>query len=497
MALPGQPAALQDVLRRPPAGLAPQDEPDLEQQKGLVVADGAESSRCILGMALAAEEVRGGIERPEHARRRRMVVEVGSSAFRLAAPRRQVALGVPLRWKVGVLGGVVAALTRRHLVSDACEGIYIRVEHITDHAQWTVFLASGVYSEGRLVLEQSGPGQSLLQHAFGRRRSFSGWELQQALMCLDLPEKDREELHGKPQRDILRYLVMSVCEYEQEAERILRLYEKDPVEEDAEDTSMIDEEMGALLEELAMTDQVNTSDLKGWKGEADKRKLTRINRQRAERRRVKHEAKGAKEKRAAARRLRAKAKSLATSLRRRARHASVSGGVASQPPPPQPASAPEIGPVAAPPAPQAAAVGAAEAPAASAPPAAVRAPRAVGGWLVLEVPGGWLRYNKDLGRLDSHCRWHAGCKMDRTLKRAPVGLCMSWLSKDVGDKGQHDELKVHLSMPAAREDRMQGRAMFASLADRHGGVFRDVLELEQHLRGGATDEPESLPVTIR
>ena len=52
--------------------------------------------------------------------------------------------------------------------------------------------------------------------------------------------------------------------------------------------------------------------------------------------------------------------------------------------------------------------------------AAVRPPRSSGpgGWQVVLVPGGWLKFSQTLGRLDAHCSRHGGgCKMDRNLRK--------------------------------------------------------------------------------
>ena len=107
-----------------------------------------------------------------------------------------------------------------------------------------------------------------------------------------------------------------------------------------------------------------------------------------------------------------------------------------------------------------------------------------GGWVVLDVLGGWLRYSETMARLDAHCAQHGpSCKMDRALKKGPVGLVVAWLAHTCGTKVEHDTAKGHISSHAARAQRLGGRATFKSMAASRGGQYQAVLQQEARLVG--------------
>ena len=46
----------------------------------------------------------------------------------------------------------------------------------------------------------------------------------------------------------------------------------------------------------------------------------------------------------------------------------------------------------------------------------------------MTVPGGWLRFNGTMHKLDAHCNRHGPkCKMDGSLAKGNIGHCLAWL----------------------------------------------------------------------
>jgi len=126
--------------------------------------------------------------------------------------------------------------------------------------------------------------------------------------------------------------------------------------------------------------------------------------------------------------------------------------------------------------------------------AAVKPPSGTKLWKVVEVPGGWLRYSETYGRCDAHCRRHGGgCKMDRSLKKGPVGLEMAWLGAPAITKADHDAMKTTLSAEAAHGNRVHARNRFLAIAGKKLGTYRDIVEHEARARG-SREEPLELKV---
>jgi hypothetical protein len=130
----------------------------------------------------------------------------------------------------------------------------------------------------------------------------------------------------------------------------------------------------------------------------------------------------------------------------------------------------------------AAAVAAAAAPAAGL--AAVRPPRSSGpgGWQVVSVPGGWLKFSQTLGRLDAHCSRHGGgCKMDRSLRKGPIALHMAWLTCAAANKAEHDAAKITVIYDI--EATTRGKEVFVAMAQGQGGLYQTILDAENRLCG--------------
>ena len=120
------------------------------------------------------------------------------------------------------------------------------------------------------------------------------------------------------------------------------------------------------------------------------------------------------------------------------------------------------------------------------------APAAGSGWKVLEVTGGWLRYNTVKERCDSHCGTHAGCKMDRTTRKGALGLSLAWLEAGVNStRFEHIVLKDTLSNASSFSIRNAARQSFVADA----AAFPQKMELlvaERDSRDGVMDEPHAL-----
>ena len=117
--------------------------------------------------------------------------------------------------------------------------------------------------------------------------------------------------------------------------------------------------------------------------------------------------------------------------------------------------------------------------------AAVRAPHCGGNWKMVEIPGcGWLKFNEALQRLDAHCGRHEGrCKMDRSLKKAPISLHMAWLAHCCGSKAEHDKAKVTLNSATHAQERSDGMKRFMELVRSRGGIYEDIKNAETRATG--------------
>lgn len=380
--------------------------------------------------------------------------------------------------------------------------------HLVDPFRWCVVQAEVVLCDSGLVLEGVDQPSHLLRHALLDRRSFTTWELHRAIGMFSAAQPPSEELLNAPHGILLRRLVELVFGDEGEVERVMDLYakEKEPEPED----EVLDNDMSLLLQEMAMTDQVNIGDLKAWKGDLDRKVINKLNRRRQQDRRERLAAQSAKRKTQASRRAvvkrRAKLATIAAAARKRTAKSRKSkpGGTSCD----EAASGLAHGvgaPVVAANAPEAAALAddsSAAQPAPPPPPAppvavAHRQPKGGNGWQVLEAPeGGWMRFSETLGRLDAHCGRHDGCKMDRSLKKGPLGLCVAWLATPAADKVAHTELKFVLSQESALQERRLARDRFRASAEVSGGLFQKVLDIELALRGSA-EEPASLAAACR
>ena len=359
----------------------------------------------------------------------------------------------------------------------------LQVVHLFSH-DWVVVPVAGTVHDGSLVLRYDGAPQSLLDSALKARRDFSAWEARMCLAALNgQPRPTAFRVEGSA-HELIGQLVEAVSAGRDGfVETILALYAKPPKEVEGLEA---DEELGELLEEMATTDQVNTGDLKAYKDDLAKKVVAKLHRARTWERKqaaLQKKARAARKVRTQPRKRRGAALLRAVRRRRPAdveepREAApaVDGDVLPGAAPALPAPPPMLP------------VDAVD------PPPRVAPPLAVGDWRVVAVRGGWLRYNATLGRLDAHCAAHAGCKMDRALRKGLVGLLCAWLAAaaDAPHRAAHSDMKWTLSQREALPQRLQGRNDFVQLRVEHAGAYGAILDQELALRESA-DEPASIP----
>ena len=116
----------------------------------------------------------------------------------------------------------------------------------------------------------------------------------------------------------------------------------------------------------------------------------------------------------------------------------------------------------------------------------VQAPHCTRGWKMVEIPGcGWLKFNEALQKLDAHCAHHAGrCKMDRSLKKAPISLHMAWLAHRCHSKTEHDDAKVTLNSDTHARERSDGMERFMELVRTRGGIYEEIKNAEIRATSG-------------
>ena len=256
----------------------------------------------------------------------------------------------------------------------------------------------------------------------------------------------------------------------------------------------MDPEVVMMIEEMAVTDQVNVGDLKQWRDDITKQK---------QKNRLINLRENERKQRAAvmaSKRFKKKAKGMLKPKRKKTKHAAQSHAANNS----EPAAATPPGPVGQPAAVESLDVGSQQAAAETPLPAAEAAAssqsrpsghapyQVIGDWKIMQVQGGTLRFNKRLQRLDAHCSQTWGtCKADRTLRKGPIGFVMLWLASESATKAEQVAKKGTCSASAMFDARVSSRAAFVAAAASQGGFFQEVLECELEARG-SNDEPRSI-----
>ena len=370
----------------------------------------------------------------------------------------------------------------------------LHVIHICEHQGWVVVPVEGVaWEDFGIGLSISGMVHSLLECSLRIRRSFSKWELLKASAAVF--EKNIQDLAQHTATDLLHTIIDFVFKDTPDMiSEIKQMYASEKPQEE----EVIDKETADLIEEMAITDQVNSGDLNAWRGDIQKQTVNKLSRLRKQAAKEKLE----KQKAAKEKLKKHKAAKQLVSQGKFAKRAALTGGACS--------AAPATLAVALPvePSASAAASSASEAVPATAlaekvPDAAsssadvavastMNAPKSGGGWTVLTVPGGWLRFNDTMHKLDAHCNRHGPkCKMDGSLAKGNIGHCLAWLTAPGTSKELHDKQKFPLSEASALETRRDARNIFMHLAALQGGLYQEVLDAEHKLRM-SNDEPVSV-----
>ena len=75
------------------------------------------------------------------------------------------------------------------------------------------------------------------------------------------------------------------------------------------------------------------------------------------------------------------------------------------------------------------------------------------------------------------------------MSKGVIGLQMAWLKKHATCKEEHNDYKRLASEAGLFEERRLCREEFLQLANRHGGVYQRIWDVEKSERGGFDTEP--------
>ena len=136
-----------------------------------------------------------------------------------------------------------------------------------------------------------------LKHSLATQRKFTRWEL---LGCLEAKlSAERFQAIKDKSNAVLLYTIIEVvyADDPSKVEEIKAAYAHPKTENDQQDDEE-DEEIQQLLQEMAITDQVNSGDLKNWKSELDRKRANHLHNICARRRWEAEDAQLKKKKRA-------------------------------------------------------------------------------------------------------------------------------------------------------------------------------------------------------
>ena len=138
----------------------------------------------------------------------------------------------------------------------------------------------GVYIDGLgVVFERSGPDEILLAYAFSKRRVFSRWELLESMKVVALVGRWLG-LRAFPSGQLLEALIDIVVADDMERANAIKVAYKKPAPQLADNDLPLDTSLCDVLEEMALTDQVNAGDLKAFKDDLKRRTIHNLHRQR-------------------------------------------------------------------------------------------------------------------------------------------------------------------------------------------------------------------------
>ena len=325
-------------------------------------------------------------------------------------------------------------------------GVIIGETFIFSGVDFQTFSVQGVIDPARswIVLEKNGEAYNIISHALTQRLSLTKWEFVQANFDYPGNVKALSELQAMSVPTLLDDLLHKTFGHDTKKMEAIRMaYSKEPevVEEPEMDADMLQ-----LLEDMALEDQVNSGDLKAYRDTLKSAAVRKLSRRRAL---VLKKARAKKLAAAAKKKAKAKAKG-------KTKPVAPAEADLTTPDTPVVLAVPDPEPILEQPAivvtPDATHIGAAP-------------PGTSGDWRALRVKGGWLRFSREKPRLDSHCMFHGrSCKMDRTVRKGPIGYALLWLQAGghptTTSKLLHDELKVDLAGADFQSDRKALRDVF-------------------------------------
>ena len=172
-------------------------------------------------------------------------------------------------------------------VSDIGDGMWklcedrgsIRVIHVCTHEWWVAQVAGFVHDGCRLILRCEEAPQSRLGHALSSRHELSSWEIRMCLRALEgQPRPKAFRVDGDPHQLLSELVEVVGAGRVDFTEAVKTLYAAPPMEENGLEH---DEELCGLIEEMAVTDQANTGDLKAYKEDLSRKLVSTLQRQRA------------------------------------------------------------------------------------------------------------------------------------------------------------------------------------------------------------------------
>ena len=341
----------------------------------------------------------------------------------------------------------------------------------------------------RQVFVEVGPRSPLVTTALRARRDFTKWESIKAIVQLSEEKVELTELQALTSSKLLYQLICIVFAHDKELrDAVIELYRQPKLEAAGDDGDM-DEEMCELVDELLVTEQLNASDLRGWKTDMAKKQKQKLESDRRVKRDERAKVDAAKKRRKLVKKARVFLKG-----RKKSAAKADDGG---KPACPSSASGGLVVPVAA--------SGGLVVPVAAHPegdhvvdaPGGSKGPSLdiKGDWHSIEVVGGTIRFSVKAGSCDGHCTGHGDgkpCKLDRRLNKGPLGLVLLWLERHEKTTEDHKLQKWACSQDDTLELRRDKRKWFNDEASRRGGLYQLLVDAERDARGGDADEPDSI-----
>ena len=153
----------------------------------------------------------------------------------------------------------------------------IHVMHLCHAEVHVVSVEGAAMQDATIALTATSPKYTLLECALKTRYCFNKWELIKASLAGFQPPSTLPILAALSFEALLHGLIEFVFKDDPASiSQVKDLYAKERVVEEPE----LDEETCALIEEMAISDQVNSSDLKAYQDDSKKSQINALNRKR-------------------------------------------------------------------------------------------------------------------------------------------------------------------------------------------------------------------------